>query len=431
MSFPRYPSYRASGVEWLPDVPTHWTVASLKRFLRLQSGESITSEQIEVDGRFPVWGGNGVRGFTSSYTHEGSTVLIGRQGALCGNVNYASGCFWASEHAIVSTPLRPVNIKWLGEMLRAMDLNQYSVSAAQPGLSVDLIARLQTAIPPLEDQHAIGLFLDRETATINALVAEQERLIEVLKEKRQAVISHAVTKGLNPDAPMKPSGIEWLGNVPAHWRIARLAHYATVENGSTPDRERLDFWEDGAIPWVASGEVNQDRITEASALITTLALASCSVRLLPKGSIVVGLVGQGKTRGMAARLEIDATINQNLGAIVPGPELESDYVLFMFQAMYEYLREFGRGGNQAALNCEILSALRVPIPPQPEQHSIATYIGKQLARFNALTTDAERAVELLMERRAALVSAAVTGQIDVRRLAVSEDARRDASWQAM
>jgi type I restriction enzyme, S subunit len=211
MSYPRYPRYKDSRVEWLGLVPEHWDISAVKRVAALRSGETITAERIGGSGDHPVFGGNGLRGYTSEYTHEGAFPLIGRQGALCGNVNYATGRFWASEHAIVATPQSGIDTRWLGEMLRAMDLNQYSTSAAQPGLSVDLVANLQTAVPPFDEQKLIADFLEVETAKIDALIAEQRRLIELLKEKRQAVISHAVTKGLDPNTQMKPSGLSGSG----------------------------------------------------------------------------------------------------------------------------------------------------------------------------------------------------------------------------
>ena len=187
-----------------------------------------------------------------------------------------------------------------------------------------------------------------------------------------------------------------------------------IENGTTPSRDNADYWFGGDVPWLSSGEVNQYRITEASEFITKKALDECSLRVLPRGTIVIGMIGQGKTRGLSASLEIDATINQNLAAMVPGKNLASDYLLYIFQSVYEYLREFGRGGNQAALNCEILSALRVPLPPLEEQLQICEYLGDRLKEFDTLTAEAQRAIDFLQERRTALISAAVTGQIDVR-----------------
>jgi type I restriction enzyme, S subunit len=154
-------------------VPEHWETCAIKRIVRMQSGESITAESIKETGDFPVFGGNGLRGYTSAFTHDGEFVLNGRQGALCGNINYAAGKFWASEHAVVASPVAPAATRWLGEMMRAMNLNQYSVAAAQPGLSVDLVANIRTVRPPLTEQTAIAEFLDRETGKIDELVAEQ------------------------------------------------------------------------------------------------------------------------------------------------------------------------------------------------------------------------------------------------------------------
>ena len=214
MSVAAYPAYKDSGVEWFGAVPTHWSVFALKHLVSMRSGDAITAELIEEAGDYPVFGGNGLRGYTTAFTHEGHFALIGRQGALCGNVNYASGRFWASEHAVVVSPKVPCAVFWLGELLRSMDLGQYSVSAAQPGLSVEAIGNLSIPVPPPPEQSAIAAFLDRETAKIDALVAEQERLMALLKEKRQAVISQAVTKGLDPNVPMKDSGVERSNSTP-------------------------------------------------------------------------------------------------------------------------------------------------------------------------------------------------------------------------
>lgn len=187
------PSMKDSGVEWLGDVPEHWEVKKLSYLSLLKSGENIISEQLDDEGEYPVYGGNGRRGFFSRFTHQGDFVLIGRQGALCGNINYASGKFWASEHAIVVNPLTEFVTRWLGEVLRAMNLNQYSVSAAQPGLSVSTIAALKIPVPSIHEQFAIADFLDRETVKIDRMVAKAEEAMERLKEYRSALITAAVT----------------------------------------------------------------------------------------------------------------------------------------------------------------------------------------------------------------------------------------------
>src|SRR3990167_2792448 len=157
--FKPYPVYKSSGVEWLGEVPDDWAILKLKRIASLQSGDFITSESIEPEGAYPVFGGNGMRGFSDSFTHDGEYALVGRQGALCGNINYAFSRFYASEHAVVVSPRDGIVVKWLGELLRSMNLNQYSVSAAQPGLAVERITDLYIPFPNTSEQTQIARFL--------------------------------------------------------------------------------------------------------------------------------------------------------------------------------------------------------------------------------------------------------------------------------
>lgn len=269
-------------------------------------------------------------------------------------------------------------------------------------------------LPPADEQRTIAAFLDYETARIDKLIAQQQRLIELLKEKRQAVISHAVTKGLNPDAPMKDSGVEWLGEVPELWGVGRIGYYCRIENGTTPSKLNQEYWSDGSVPWLSSGAVNQYEITEASEMISVTALSECSLRLLPKNTLVVGMIGQGKTRGMSAITRISASINQNLAAIIPNAKISSDFLHFVLQAAYVALRETGRGGNQAALNCELISDLRFAKPDLDTQLKIVRYLKNKCSQFDKVTERTNTSLELLQERRTALISAAVTGKIDLR-----------------
>jgi type I restriction enzyme S subunit len=273
---------------------------------------------------------------------------------------------------------------------------------------------LRMGLPPLDEQERIAKFLDHETARIDALIEKKARFIELLREKRNVLIVHAVTKGLNPNVSMRQSGVDWIGMTPEHWAVSRLGYFATVENGTTPSRDDESFWHEGTVPWLGSGEVNQQYISEATELISELALSACSLRLLPKETVVVGMVGQGKTRGLAAILKIDAAINQNLAAVCCGPRLFPMFLLYVFGAAYDWIRESGRGSNQAALNCEILSAVRIALPPLAEQQAIVDHVSSMVERIERLVARTEDSVALLKERRAALITAAVTGQIDLR-----------------
>lgn len=186
-----------SGIDWLGRIPKHWEIKKLKFVVKLKSGESISSDLIQEHDDYPVYGGNGLRGYTNSCTHEGDYVLIGRQGALCGNINYANGKFWASEHAVVVTMLSQGNYFWLGELLRAMNLNQYSQSAAQPGLAVENIQNVYVPFPAVVEQKRIAMFLREKTEQIDAQLACEKKSIELLKEFRTALISEVVTGKIN------------------------------------------------------------------------------------------------------------------------------------------------------------------------------------------------------------------------------------------
>ena len=425
MSFPRYERYKDSGVGWLGKVPENWQIFALKRIASLQSGETIGPEAIEPVGEYPVYGGNGLRGFTSTFTHNGNHALIGRQGALCGNVNYASGEFWASEHAIVVTPIQNADTTWLGELLREMNLNQYSIASAQPGLSVDNIRKLFIAVPTLPEQQAIGRFLRHEMAKIDTLIEEQRRLIELLKEKRQAVISYAVTKGLEPEASLSDSGVASFGFVPSHWAIRKVHALAKVGNGSTPSRERFDYWNGGEYPWLSSTVVNQEEVTQAEQFVTELALKECHLPKISPPAVLIGITGQGKTRGMATTLRFEATINQHIAAVVPRTaEVNIDFLRPVFDMLYVDLRTDSEGGGstKGAITCEQIQSLRIALPPIAEQIQIASWIQARNKEFAALIGQAESAIELLQERRSALISAAVTGKIDVRNYTSNEAA---------
>lgn len=315
--------------------------------------------------------------------------------------------------------LRPKPAEMLGAyLLRALQSSgvreQFHVAAngvTRFGLGQSGLRDALIPVPPLSSQRAIADFLDRKTRAIDELILKKERLIELLQEKRQALINKAVTKGLDPDVPLKDSNIPWLGEVPAHWRVLRIGYLARVFNGSTPSRSEPAYWVDEGIPWLSSSKVNEDPVREPTAFISRSALRDCALAFAPRGSIIVGMVGQGRTRGMAARLEISATINQNMAALVPSSRVHEQYLYYVLRAAYHDLRLLGRGANQPALNCEILKAYRVPVPPYEEQQAIADEVSRQTKGIGRISELVSQQLKLLREHRQALISAAVTGQI--------------------
>ena len=187
-----YQAYKDSGIEWLGKVPEHWEVRRLKTLSHMQSGEGITAMSINPIGDYPVFGGNGLRGYTSDYTHDGEFVLIGRQGALCGNIHLTRGRFWASEHAVVAT-LSPAHVlEWFGALLEVMDLNQYSIAAAQPGLSVDRVLNLWAPVPPADEQVLMSKGLVERNREMGEALATAKRQIALLQEYRTRLITDVV-----------------------------------------------------------------------------------------------------------------------------------------------------------------------------------------------------------------------------------------------
>ena len=186
-----------SGVEWLGDVPEHWGIQRLKTVCGMKSGEGITAMSIENEGEYPVYGGNGLRGYTSEFTHDGDYVLIGRQGALCGNVHIARGQFWASEHAVVTTVYTDHILEWLSALLEVMNLNQYSIAAAQPGLAVERVMNLWVPVPPHEEQENIAASIGKQTKGIDNTGDQARRQIDLMNEYRTRLIADVVTGKLD------------------------------------------------------------------------------------------------------------------------------------------------------------------------------------------------------------------------------------------
>lgn len=366
----------------------------------------ITSESISDSGDYPVYGGNGLRGFTSSATHSGDYVLIGRQGALCGNINYASGEFWASEHAIVVDTRGKVNVRWLGELLRSMDLNQYSQSAAQPGLSVDVIENLEIPVPPLAEQCSIAGYLDREIQQLDALVAAKYKLLELMAEKRGALIARAVTRGLNFDAPVRDSGQLWLGPIPSHWETERSKwlFQERDERSLTGEEEMLTVSHLTGVTPRAEKDVN---MFEAE--------TNEGYKVCYEGDLVINTLWAWMGAMGVAR--VHGIVSPAYNVYEPGGRLDPSYVdaLVRIGVFAEEATRFSKGvwSSRLRLYPEGFFEIWMPVPPLSEQQKIVTHIAKETASLDALRKAAERTIGLLTERRSAIILDAVTGKFQV------------------
>ena len=441
MSFPRYPAYKDSGVEWLGMVPEHWDAKPVKNLIsRMESGTSVNATDDPADpGQFGV--------LKTSCVYTGQFRPGENKAVIQAEVGRVS-CPLLSNSLIVSRMNTPDLVGAAGYVSHAPPniylpdrLWQVTFQAAAPkfihywtqsatyragiktacsgtsssmqNLGQDQFRSLPIATPPVTEQRVIAAFLDHETAKIDALIAEQQRLIELLNEKRQTVISHAVTKGLNSNVAMKPSGVEWLGDIPEHWSVKRVSTlFQMISSGTTPLSDGPGNY-GGNIPWVTTGELRETIITSTEKSVTNFAIEKfSSLKVYPPGTLLVAMYGA--TIGRLGILGVSACTNQACCAFARPTGIVTDFAYFFFMAAKEFLLLMASGGGQPNINQEKLRALRVSAPPIEEQQDIVSYLRKHCGEILLLEEEATKGIQLLQERRSALISATVTGQIDVR-----------------
>ncbi len=392
-----------------------WPRVKLKYVARLGYGETLPRDEPQ-NGGFRVFGSNGPFGYTSRANTGSPAIVIGRKGSY-GKVNWtAESCFASDTTFFIDKSTSRNHLRWLYWLLQTLRLDEGTDEAAVPGLNRETAYAKDALVPPLPRQRAIADYLDRETARIDALIAEKEKLLALLAEKRRALITRAITRGVEPNVLLGDSGIPWLGKIPAHWETWKVGHLAEVGNGSTPSRNNAAYWNKGRIPWLNSSVVNHPEVTHADQFVTELAAHECHLPQVKSGSVLVAITGQGKTRGRAAVLSFDATINQHLAFIHPNPSrLLPWFLKWTLSAAYDFLRSISddAGGTKGALTCEEIGNLRVPVPPVKEQAVILGKIATSIEQLDSLQSVVKNAISLIKERRSALISAAITGRLDI------------------
>ncbi|PZP04448.1 MAG: restriction endonuclease subunit S [Pseudomonas protegens] len=424
MSFLKYPAHKDSGVNWLGDVPAHWDIKKF-RYVFDESPEKITEEVL--GDMLSVSGYRGIE--VKQYDDEGrrrtDDELIGyrivRPGQLVVNtmwLNYA-GLGVSEYEGHVSPAYRSYWIdsemdkRFIHHLMRSGTYVQgYTrlLTGIRPNslqMGRDDLMVFPVLLPTKPEQTQIARFLDHETGRIDALIQEQQRLIELLKEKRQAVISHAVTKGLDPAMPMKDSGVEWLGEVPAHWVVSRAK---LVSDIFVPQRNKPELNDSEGIAWVTMEDMNGGYISATNLKVTELAADEAGSKVLKKGAVIASCVGRF---GIVAINAVDVVINQQLQAFEPR-KIKAEYLRNIVSISKEYFELIGTAATLVYVNQQGFENLPVLIPSVSEQESICLYVEEANARFDALLSQSFESIQLLQERRSALISAAVTGKIDVR-----------------
>jgi type I restriction enzyme S subunit len=421
MSFPRYERYKDSGVEWLGEVPEHWLMGTFKRMAWIRNGKDYKDVE-SIDGEFPVIGSGGQFATASQYLYDGESVLLGRKGTIDKPL-YINGRFWTVDTMFYTEIYKRSDAKFLYYCALTIPFKYYSTNTALPSMTQEDLSNNPIAIPPQSEQTQIACFLDRETSRIDTLIAEQKRLIALLKEKRQAVISHAVTKGLDSSVPMKDSGVKWLGEVPEHWETCFLKHRVSTVNGF--GFSSSDFCEEG-VPFIRAGNIKKKSITQPTIFLPQKIVEQYERVILEGGDIVISMVGSDPKVIESAVGQV-GMVPDSLKGAVPNQNIvilrENSKTLLKKYLFYSLLSSSYRNhldvfshklANQSIISSTLLVSAKFTHPDLEEQKKIADYLDQQTSKIQALISEAHGGIELLQERRSALISAAVTGKIDLR-----------------
>jgi type I restriction enzyme, S subunit len=417
VSFPSYELYKESGVVRIGRVPSAWQVVHLKRVAVMIYGDALPSNERVEDGSVPVFGSNGQFALHDRANTEAPVIFVGRKGS-CGALTWNDvPSFGIDTVYFVDDRHVRGNLRWLFWALQTLGFDAMSQDTGVPGLAREVAYSTMLPVASKSEQAAIADFLDRETAKIDALIAEQERLIALLKEKRQAVISHAVTKGLDPNAPMKDSGVEWFGEVPAHWRtgcLSRIAERVVVGIAEAA----VHAYATSGIPILRSTNIRAGKIVGDLLYVMPEYSAERETKLIRAGDLVTVRTGHAGVTAVIPDTLDGCQCFTMLITTVDGNQKPEFFCYWLNSpSAVGYFAIEAWGSAQPNISVPILKAIPVPIPPKDEQVAIVAYLNGRLTQFDRLVAEAENAIVLLQERRSALISAAVTGKIDVRNLA--------------
>lgn len=436
MSLKTYPVYKDSGVNWLGQLPDDWEVRPSKSVFGLRN-----TPEAEGDVHLTPSQSLGVLPQSEYMRRTGNKVVLALAGTTMKHVevndfvihlrSFQGGIEWSGYRGRVSpayTVLMPKSGVFPAFFKYCLKSRGYIETIAsltdqlRDGQSMRYydFGKTPLPLPPLTDQREIVEYLDQETAEIDAFIADQDELIALLNERRAATITQAVTKGLDLTVPMKDSGVKWIRQVPESWGVERLSWlFETISSGTTPAGESNGYY-DGDINWVTTGELRELLIFETKRKVTAHAVDSLSaLRVYDPGTLLIAMYGA--TIGRLGILGEKATTNQACCAFAgPRPSVLQKFVFFALMSSKDHLLVIADGGGQPNINQDKLRSLRIALPPLHDQEKIVEYLECETSEIDATIADAHESIALSKERRAALISAAVTGKIDVRGAVVSK-----------
>ncbi|MDA8516707.1 restriction endonuclease subunit S [Citrobacter sp. Igbk 16] len=424
-----YPEYRDSGVEWLGEIPINWSLKKAKYIF-----EKIQRPLRNIDGVVTAFRDGQVTlrvnrrndGFTNSVKEIGyqgvrsGDLIIHAMDGFAGAIGVSDSDGKCSPVCSVCIPWKreSVNIYFYGYLVRQLAVTDFILSLAKgirersTEFRFSEFSGLVLAIPPKDEQDKIVAFLKHETIKIDTLIDKQQQLIKLLKEKSQAVISHAVTKGLNPDVPMKDSGVEWLGAIPRNWNCVAIKNICKIVNGSTPKSSIEEYW-DGDIDWFTPTDLSHKetiQVNDSLRKITNSGFLSCGTTMVPANTVILS---SRAPIGSLAITKKSACTNQGCKSLVTFSAQLSKYIYYSLLTFNSPLNNLGRGSTFLELSSDDLGGFKISLP-NDDMGEIIKYIDMTILKIDNLIEKQLQQIALLKERRTALISSAVTGKIDVR-----------------
>ena len=440
-----YPEYKESGIEWLKEMPAHWDLVKAKHIFKKVQRVVRPEDGIVTafrDGEVTLRSNRRTDGFTNAAKEIGyqgvrrGDLLVHAMDGFAGAIGISDSNGKCSPVCSVCIPWHQniINTSYYGYLVRQLAVTDYITSLAKgirersTEFRFNEFSGLFLAVPSKVEQQKIANFLDHETAKIDTLITKQEKLIELLKEKRQAVISHAVTKGLNPDAPMKDSGVEWLGEVPEHWDVSKLRFISSFGRGLGITKANL---QDNGIPCVSYGEVHSKYGFEVDVDKHSLKYVSESYLntspecLLNEGDVIFADTSEDQV-GAGNFTQLNGKKNAFAGyhtvVVRLNIDLQKRFIAYVFdsESFRNQIRTSVKGVKVFSVTQAILKNATIWLPPVNEQRSIAEYLDNLTSKIDLLITHQIKAIELMKERKVALISATVTGKIDVRHFVLKQ-----------
>lgn len=422
----RYKEYKDSGVKWLGEIPSHWEVV---RGLGVFSENKSKNTQLENSTVLSLsYGKIIVKNDIDSglVPEEYSSYQIVRPGCIIvrstdlQNDKTSLRIGYVCDEGIITSAYLGLQVKgnnndkYLYYFLHDWDITKEIYrhgNGLRQSLSWNDLRDISVLLPPLSEQDAIVRYLDTATSEIDKAIAMQQKMIDLLNERKQIIIQNAVTKGLDENVEMKESGVEWIGKIPKHWEVLKLKRCAIIKTGTTPPTSNLKYFENGDIPWFTPGDINDMNLHLSSKTITKKAIEDNVGRLFPAKSIY--FVGIGATVGKVASCDFEASSNQQINAIMCNDRLDYKFATYCLLMEQRIIRETTNFVTLPILNQSSTGLINIVVPPKSEQQQIVTYLDSEMQRFDSAITNCQRQITLLQERKQIIINEVVTGKVSV------------------